>query len=367
MLLLNNADVARVLTMPMCLEALEGVFQELVAGDAVTMGRIDLYVPSGQQAAPYYRWAVMTGGSKKDRYVCARMLSDMVNWPREYGKIRENKYARQPGTFCGLLFLFSVEDATPVAMINDGILQHIRVGGGAGLGVKYLSRADSHIVGMIGSGGMARTYLDAFCQVRDVRKVRVYSPNTEHVRAFAAEMTAQHGIEVEPAGSAHDAVHGADVVSVCTSSNEPVFLNEWLEPGMHVTNLTSADIEPNLYAAVDVALRPGEATPRIEPLPPQAWYARAGFLGYVAGQPEERALVPHLDLPPGIIQMPTLTDLLAGRVQGRTRDDQTSFFLNVGAIGAQFEAVAAAVYERARAQGLGTEIPTDWFLQDVRD
>jgi alanine dehydrogenase len=38
-------------------------------------------------------------------------------------------------------------------MINDGILQHIRVGGGAGLGVKYLARQNSEIVGMIGSGG----------------------------------------------------------------------------------------------------------------------------------------------------------------------------------------------------------------------
>jgi hypothetical protein len=43
------------------------------------------------------------------------------------------------------------------------------------------------------------------------------------------------------------------------------------------------------------------------------------------------------------------------------------FFLNVGAIGAQFEGVAAAVYHKARANGLGTEIPTDWFLQDIRD
>ena len=46
---------------------------------------------------------------------------------------------------------------------------------------------------------------------------------------------------------------------------------------------------------------------------------------------------------------------------------QTSFFLNVGAIGVQFEAVAAFVYERARELGLGHEIPTEWFLQDVRD
>src|SRR3954452_24790280 len=84
----------------------------------------------------------------------------------------------------------------------------------------------------------------------------------------------------------------------------------------------------------------GETTPRIDPLPPQAFYARAGFLGYVAGQPEKRALVPHLDLPAEIIQLPTVIDLVAGRAPGRTSDEQTSFFLNAGAIGAQFEAVA---------------------------
>jgi alanine dehydrogenase len=367
MLLLNNANVMRILDMPMCLSALDGVFQEMAVGDAVGMGRIDVYVPSGETAAPYYRWAVMTGGSKKDGYVCARMLSDMVDWPREFGKVRENKYARAPGTFCGLLFLFSARDGTPVAMINDGFLQHLRVGGGAGLGVKYLSRQDSQVVGMIGSGGMARTYLDAFRQVRNITKVKVFSPNAENVRRYAREMSERHGIAVEPAASPQEAVRGVDIVSCCTSTNEPVFFNDWLEPGMHVTNLTSAEIEPSLPRKVDVALRAGEATPRLEKLPPEAAYGRAGFLGYIAGQPEERALVPRLDLPPDIIDMPGLVDLIAGRERGRTNDRQTSFFLNVGAIGAQFEGVAAAVYNKAREQGIGTEIPTDWFLQDIRD
>ena len=119
MLLIGNDVVSRVLDMQSTLGALEGVFKEIAAGDAVGMGRIDLYVPSGETAAPFYRWAVMTGGSRKDGYVCARMLSDMVNWPREHGRVRENKYARVPGTFCGLLFLFSIKDATPVAIIND--------------------------------------------------------------------------------------------------------------------------------------------------------------------------------------------------------------------------------------------------------
>lgn len=367
MLLLNNDDVVKVLDMKLCLASLDGAFEEMAIGDSVGMGRIDVYVPSGETKAPYYRWAVMTGGSKKDGYVCARMLSDMVNWPREYGRIRENKYASQPGTFCGLLFLFSTKDAAPVAMINDGFLQHMRVGGGAGLGVKYLSRKDASIVGMIGSGGMARTYLDAFCQVRKISKVKVWSPNADNVRLYTREMSQLHGIEVEPAASAREAVRGVHIVSCCTSTNEPVFFNEWLEPGMHVTNLTSSEIEGSLPSIVDVAMRAGEATPRLEELPKEADYCRAGFLGYVAGQPDERALVPRLTLPPAIISMPHLVDLIAGKETGRTSDSQTSFFLNVGAIGVQFEGVAAAVYNKAREKKLGTEIPGDWFLQDVRD
>jgi alanine dehydrogenase len=367
LLLLNNDDVAKVLDMPLCLSALDGVFHEMAAGEAVGMGRIDVYVPSQQAAAPFYRWAVMTGGSRKDGYVCARMLSDMVDWPREHGRVRENKWAGRPGTFCGLLFLFSAKDALPLAMIKDGFLQHLRVGGGAGLGVKYLSRQDSHSVGMIGSGGMARTYLDAFCRVRRITKVKVWSPNQDNARKYAREMAARHGLDVAPAESARAAVRGVDIVSCCTSTNEPVFFNEWLEPGMHVTNLTSSEIEPSLPRVVDVALRAGEATPRLERLPPEAGYFRAGFLGYVAGAPQERARVPRLGLPPEIIQMPTLIDLISGKSRRRTSDTQTSFFLNVGAIGAQFEGAAAAVYDRARQQGLGTEIPTEWFLQDIRD
>lgn len=367
MLFINNSDVMQVLDVGLTLEALDGVFHEMVKGDATGLGRMDLYVPSGEAQAPYYRWAMMAGGSRGDGYVCARMLSDMVNWPREHGRIRENKYAKAPGTFCGLLFLFSVHDGTPVAMINDGYLQHMRVGGGAGLGVKYLSREDSQGVGMIGSGGMARTYLDAICHVRKITKVKAYSPNPENLRNYVRDIEQRHGIEAIAAGSAREAVKGAGIVSICTSSNEPVFLTEWLEPGMHVTNLTSPDVEASLPRAVDVAIRAGEATPKLAQVSDRTFYARAGFLAHVAGSADERNSVPHVNLPSDIIAMPTLIDLISGKAKGRTKASETSFFLNVGAIGAQFEAVAARVYERARDKGLGHEIPTDWFLQDTRD
>lgn len=367
MLLLNNTDVERILTIETTIDALDAIFTEMARSDAVGMGRIDVYVPAVEGASPYYRWAVMTGGSTSEEIVCTRMISDMVEWPREHGYTRENKYAREPGTYCGFMMLFSTKDATPIAIINDGVLQHMRVGAGAGLGVKYLSRSDSETVGMIGSGGMARTYLDAFCAVRPIKEVKVYSPNRDHAAAYADEVRRRHDLDVVVVPTAREAIIGVDIAACCTSSTEPVFSADWLQPGMHVTNVTSAEIEADLPHRVDVALRAGEATPRLDHLPPDATYARGGFLAYVAGQEEQRKHVPQLRLPDAVLGMPTLVDLIRGTVTGRTNDAQSTFFLNVGAIGAQFAAVAAAAYKLARDEGMGREIPTEWFLQDVRD
>jgi ornithine cyclodeaminase/alanine dehydrogenase-like protein (mu-crystallin family) len=367
MLILNNNDVRAVLDMNVCLDALDGVYQELLVGEAVSMGRIDLYVPSLRTENPYYRWSVMTGGSRKERLVCTRMMSDVVAWNRSYGHVREDKYAREPGTYCGFMLLFSAEDGQPIAMINDGVLQHFRVGSSAGLGVKYLSRASSTTLGMIGSGGMARTYLDAICAVRAIEHVKVFSPNAHNVRIYAEEMRKMHRLDVEIVDSAREAVRDVDIAATCTSTAEPIFFNKWLEPGMHFTNVTSSEIEGTLSDAVDVAIRAGALTERLAEMQPHHTNGRSGFLGYVAGNEKERALIPNLELPEKIVSMPSLADMLAGRVKGRTKDDQVSFFLNAGEIGAQFVALAASVYRRARERGLGTEFPTEYFLEDIRD
>src|SRR5690242_1823859 len=256
MLLLKDDDVQKVLTMAMTLEALDATQQEIIKGDAATMGRIDVYLPC-ERPESYYRWALMTGGAKRDGFVVARMLSDIVSWPGEKGNQRENKHCIQPGTYFGMLVMFSARDGMPAAFINDGFLQHMRVAGGAGLGVKYLARQDAHIVGMIGSGGMARTYLEAFSEVRKITKVKVYSPNRENAKLYADDMSAKFRIEVTPVDSAREAVNGVDIVSCCTSSIDPVFKSAWLEPGVHVTDVTWDETEPGFANTVDVPVKMG--------------------------------------------------------------------------------------------------------------
>jgi alanine dehydrogenase len=63
--------------------------------------------------------------------------------------------------------------------------------------------------------------------------------------------------------------------------------------------------------------------------------------------------------------LPTLADLLSGRVTGRETDRQITGFVNNLGMGAQFAAVGKKIYDAARAKGVGREVPADWFMQDV--
>jgi alanine dehydrogenase len=56
---------------------------------------------------------------------------------------------------------------------------------------------------------------------------------------------------------------------------------------------------------------------------------------------------------------------VAGRVKGRSSADQITLYNNNTGSGIQFAAVGAAVLKRARALGLGKELPTEWFLESV--
>jgi len=122
------------------------------------------------------------------------------------------------------------------------------VGGGAGIGVKHLSRENSSIVGMLGLGGMARTFLEAFLAVRPIKTVKVYSPTKDHRERFAREMSAKHNIDVIAVDLPEEAVRSVDVLSTCTDSMVPTVRPEWLEPGIHLAHLGPAESDGSVMA-----------------------------------------------------------------------------------------------------------------------
>jgi len=378
MLIINNDDVTKLLTMKDCIRVQEEAFKKLPLGGAIHRPRIDLYFPCEREDG-YYRWSTMEGAN--DEWMAIRMKSDVVFWPKHSdGTWTEEKYCLEPGTFCGIIYLLSTRSGEPLAFINDGVLQHMRVGGGAGIGVKWLSREDSHIVGMLGSGGMARTFLEAFTCVRDIKLCKVYSPNAERRERYAQEMSERLGVEVRAVSSPREAVKGADILSSCTDSMTPVYDAEWVEKGMHVTNLGRREMPDAVAAKFDVVVRQGTAGLQMRQT--ERFQAERGLspAAYIGGSEEEMKRIPAKNQQPGFGgdspefgdrgkggDKPDFADLVTGKCKGRTSRDQITFYRNVGNQGLQFSSVGGWVYKLAKARKMGREIPTEWFLQDIRD
>ncbi len=218
-------------------------YDDLLKGDAVYRPRLDLWMPC-ERPDGYYRWGTMEGASRKIGVFAIRMKSDVVYWPNGD---TEEKYCMQPGTWCGLVMVFSVRNGEPLAIINDGLFQHMRVGGCAGLGAKYLAREDACDVGIFGSGGMARSYFEAFYEVRKLKKVKVYSPTKANRERFAREMTGKLDIEVVAVDEPEKVVREADIVATCTDSTRTVFDEpEWLKEGAHITCVRACEVGPKV-------------------------------------------------------------------------------------------------------------------------
>lgn len=366
MLFIHNDVVTESLRMQDCIEVQEKAFQAMEDGHAIHRPRIDMYTPT-ELPDGYYRWGTMEGWF--DGIFAIRMKSDVITWPQlSGGGSTEKKFCIQPGTFCGLIMLFSSRNGEPLAIINDGVLQHMRVGGGAGVGVKHLARKDAQTVGMLGSGGMARTFLEAFSVVRPIKRCKVYSPTAAKREAFAREMSEQLGIDVIPASSAREAVLGVDILSTATDSMKPTFDADWLEPGMHVAMLGPCEISPEADARFDISIRQGLGGLK---LPDQGRIrSEIGMspIAWIAGTQEEMKRLPPRTLGTGFGgDYPDFCDLVFGRAKGRTSDREITYYHNMGNQGLQFASVAGHVYRKVKAAGTARQLPTEWFVQDIRD
>ena len=367
-LIINNHDVEKLLTMKATMEALEESYRQLVTRDAVCRPRIDIRIPT-KDPAKNYQWGTMEGGSTSG-YFAIRMKSDVVYETRYGGALTQEKYCLRPGLFCGLVLLTSIETGEPLAFINDGVLQHMRVGADGGIGVKYMANRDAEVIGMLGAGGMSRTHMQAFTLVRNIRKLQVFSPTRENREHFGAEMRAKYGIEVKVCGSPEEVYKGAHILAALTDSAVPVTEGALLEKGTHLVNIGgSGNPDAASLARIDVYLRFGDAPAPIgrpdfnlddENI---GWEARPDAPKFGDGRHGRKRARGTL-LPDKRV---TLADIVTGKSGGRSSPGQITYSERGNLQGAQFFAVAGLVYEAAKRAGMGREIPTEWFLQDIRD
>jgi ornithine cyclodeaminase/alanine dehydrogenase-like protein (mu-crystallin family) len=347
MLLISNDDVGSALTFGDCIEAIEDVYLEAGRGASVFRPRSAIQVPHA--GASSFTLASMDGVSRGAGVAAIRIRSDLSTL--EDG--RKTKYAGSPGNFCGLILLFDIDNAEPLAILNDGILQQMRVAATAAVAARRMARPSSSVMGILGAGGQARAHLAAYSSILPIQTVRVHSPTPRSREQFAEEMAKSTGVEVEPVAEARDVFDDSDVVSVCTNATGPTFPGGWLRPGTHLSSVRHwAEIGEDVMSRVDRVV--------IHQPPMDTWHILTDRdAETVEAAAEGRGAPVPADAP-------TLTELLSGAT-GRDAEDEVTYFLNNVGTGIQFAACASLALRRCREMGMGRELPTEWFLQQVSD
>src|SRR5436190_18475896 len=344
-LLLDNEDVRRVLRMRDAIEALETAFVDYARGEAVNRPRSHTYTDLG--GGRHYLLKTMDGSLPRLGVHALRITSDLTHDHARAGRRRREKLAAAPGgRYVGFVLLFDLETLVPLALVHDGYLQRARVGATSALAAGRLARRDARVAGVVGAGWQAGAQIEGLSAVRELDDVRVYAPTRERLEAFCAE----HG--ATPAGSAREAVEGADVVALATNAYEPVLDGDWLEPGQHVGSVQGHELDERTLERADLLVVRSREEATFHHAP-----------GHAPAAVAERKRLDTLVLTP----VAELGEVLTGAA-GRRSDDEITVFTGGGTgassgLGIQFAAVAHVVYEAARASDIGRELPTGRFTQ----
>ena len=356
MLILSNEDIEKILPVGTCLEVLEEAYRDLGNGMAATVPRYDVFSPT--KPNEFYEYKTMSGVLPGRNVAALRLNSSVVKWYEKAGGVRKDKLPVAGGDkYVGLVMLFSTETGEPLAIFPDGYVQKLRVAGASAIAARYLARKDSQVMALLGAGWQASAHLVTMSLIRDLKRVKVFSPTAESRRRFVAEWSGKASAQLTESGSAAEAMEGADMVIATTNSISPLFPGEALKPGVHVSCVKPCELDAATYQ-------------RSEPLIIH-WREAKPFQITIG---VDRQSIP--DVTEGwqhpltredcaIWDFPTLSELVNGQHPGRTKADAISCFCNNVGLGLQFAAVGSEVFARAREARVGREIPTDWFLEDV--
>ena len=207
------------------------------------------------------------------------------------------------------------------------------------MATKVLANPQTPVLGILGAGVQARAHIQALTRVRQIEKIKVYSPSGASAAAVKKDLAPQVNIVVEVAQSAQAAVRDADLVVTVTTAKEPILKKEWLKPGVHINAVGShrpdlREIDGATLAGAKVLVDSREAI-----------MTECGdiLLAIKEGSLNKQTILGEIG------------EVLAGTKPGRETTDELTLYKSVG-IAIQDVAAANLVYRKAIARAVGTNV-----------
>ena len=331
-LILGEHDVARLLPMDECVEVMAEALEALERGEMHQPLRFVVRPPDAAGLLglmPAHRSGASAAFGLKA--VC----------------VMPGNPARGLDAHQGVVILSDGETGEVRAVVNASAITAIRTAAVSAVATRLLARDGARELAVLGAGVQARSHLAAMAVARDFEVARIWSRTPEHAQALAAEAGAPFPIEVS--ASAEEAVRNADVVCTTTSAPEPILRREWLRAGAHVNAVgssipTTRELDTATMAAASLFVDRREST--------------VNEAGDFLFPQQEGAIGPeHIRA--------ELGELLAGRAEGRTSDDELTVFKSLG-LAVEDLAAAEHVYRRAHETGAGHRGRPLIPLEDIR-
>ena len=245
----------------------------------------------------------------------------------------ENGHRGLP-THQAAIVLQDASNGSLLAVMDGRYITEMRTAAVSAVAVRKLARAGARTLALIGSGVQAGSHLAALRLVWNFDEVRCWSPTAANLRRFIDAHP-----EVQPSESVERAVDGADVVVLVSGAVTPIVFSEWIAPGALVIGVGACrpyqrEMEGKLVARGRLIVDSRAAALRESGDIVMAINEGEFGAEHVAGE---------------------LGEVLAGRIAGRTSDDEV---IVVKPLGQAVEDVAAAqlAYTRAAAAGIGTPL-----------
>jgi alanine dehydrogenase len=336
--LLTEADVRSVLTMDDLIETMASALRRFSTGRVVQPVRPT--IPIADDAF----FATMPAYVRSEREEAAALGAKLVT-------VFGGNAARSLHTHLASIVLLDPETGALVALLDGRYITEARTAAVSAVSSRLLARKTAASLAIIGSGVQARSHFDALSRVHQLRQVTIWSPNKLHRDQFVDEAkTARCLTRVRPGSDPGqtltitavdhpgEAVVGADVIVLVTSSPTPVLENGWVKPGAHVISVGACrpnqrEMDPVLVARARLFVDSRAAA-----------LVESGDV--VLGIQEGRFTAAHI-----VAEIGELVDGAAGR---RSDADVTIF----KSLGLAVEDVTAAdlAYRRAVERGIGAEL-----------
>jgi len=320
--LLTEADVARLVTPDDLINAMEDALRRFSSGEIVQPVRTVL------SFGHHDFFGVMPAYVPEPAIIGAKLVT-----------VFPGNTAIDLPSHLATILLFSPVTGALVAMMDGRYITAARTAAVSAISADLLARDDAAVMAILGSGVQARSHLAALERVFQLDEVRVWSPTPEHQASFMDDVEPHADRKLIGTDSAEQAVRGADLIVLATSSPAPVVQNEWVKAGAHVISVGAC--RPDQREMDPALTRRG----RLFVDSRAAALVESGDV--VLGIREGHFAASHI--------VGELGELLAGKMDGRRSPREVTIFKSLG-LAVEDVAAANLAYRRAVEQDVGLEL-----------